>query len=258
MSDDDNFKTESEVKSRKDRKTGSAHFGDTDFADETVDEIGDASWGEVCQACCIHTPQEWGFIFIGVIGVLFFLYFFLLGLNLLGSSAKVMGGCAAGALFDDDTNPIAGIMVGILCTVLVQSSSSTTSIIVSLAGAEVVTVKTGIYMVMGANIGTSVTNTIVCMGHMGNGDELERAFAGATVHDMFNILTVLVMAPIELITGLLYYMTKAMVQGHEDPDKKKWEGPIKKIVGPLGKKIIIANKNIPKELAAEKYDSCDA
>jgi len=55
-------------------------------------------------------------------------------------------------------------MVGILSTVLLQSSSTTTSIIVSLTGADVVSVNQGIYMVMGANIGTSVTNTIVAMG----------------------------------------------------------------------------------------------
>lgn len=56
---------------------------------------------------------------------------------------------------------------------------------------------------MGANIGTSVTNTIVAMGQMGDGDELERAFGGATVHDMFNFLSVAVLFPLELITGML-------------------------------------------------------
>eukprot|EP00979_Chaetoceros_neogracilis_P009008 scaffold2021_cov314-Chaetoceros_neogracile.AAC.8 len=143
--------------------------------------------------------------------VCFFLYFFLVGLALLGTAAKVMGGCTAGALFGDDTNPVAGLMVGILCTVLVQSSSSTTSIIVSLVGAGSVTVKSGIFMIMGANIGTSVTNTIVAMGHLGDGDELERAFAGATVHDMFNFLSVGILFPVELITTFLFALSSASV-----------------------------------------------
>mmetsp|Transcript_1014 Transcript_1014/g.1102 ORF Transcript_1014/g.1102 Transcript_1014/m.1102 type:complete len:494 (+) Transcript_1014:388-1869(+) len=69
-------------------------------------------------------------IAIGISIVLFFLYFFLFGLDLLGSGAKVMGGCAAGELFGDDTNPVAGVMVGILATVFLQSSSITTSIVV--------------------------------------------------------------------------------------------------------------------------------
>jgi len=153
---------EKEIRSRKDRPTGSIHFGDVDF--DVEEEYGDATWGEVCRACCTHTPQEWGWIFVGVCVVVFFLYWFLFGLDLLGTGAKVMTGCVAGGLFGDDANPVAGLMVGILSTVLLQSSSTTTSIIVSLTGADVVSVNQGIYMVMGANIGTSVTNTIVAMG----------------------------------------------------------------------------------------------
>ena len=48
-------------------------------------------------------------------------------------------------------------MVGILVTVLIQSSSTSTSIIITLAGAKLVSVEQAIYMVMGCNIGTSVT-----------------------------------------------------------------------------------------------------
>jgi sodium-dependent phosphate cotransporter len=202
----------------------------------------------VFQTCCVHDAKEWGLIFVGAVLVLFFLYFFLLGLNVLGSAAKVIGGCAAGALFDDDTNPVAGVMIGIICTVLIQSSSSTTSIIVSLVGAGLFGVRLGIFMVMGANIGTSVTNTIVAMGHLGDGDELERAFAGACVHDMFNFLSVAILFPIELITKLLFAISKAMVPD-QVKDGDKWEGPVKKLVGPLGKQIIVANKKVTKTVA---------
>ena len=183
--------------------------------------------------------------------VLFFLYFFLLGLELLGTAAKVLGGCTAGTLFGDKSNPVAGLMIGILCTVLIQSSSSTTSIIVALVGATTVSTKAGIYMVMGANIGTSVTNTIVAMGHLGDGDELERAFAGATVHDMFNFLTVGVLFPLELISGYLFYLTKAMLPKDVESGDK-WEGPIKKIVSPLGNLIIEANKKVPEKIATKR------
>jgi len=252
-----------DIKSRKDRPTGSTHFGDVDFNEETTDEIGDATWGEVFQACCVHDASEWLQIGGGVLLVLFFLYFFLLGLELLGTAAKVIGGCAAGALFGDDTNPIAGLMIGILATVLVQSSSTTTSIIVSLVSAGTVEVKAAIYMIMGANIGTSVTNTIVAMGQMGDGDQLERAFSGATVHDMFNFMSVGILLPVELITGYLYYLTKAMVEDATVRDDEKWEGPLKKIVSPLAKKIIIANKNVIKYVATgldknkDPVESCD-
>mmetsp|Transcript_6075 Transcript_6075/g.17050 ORF Transcript_6075/g.17050 Transcript_6075/m.17050 type:complete len:574 (+) Transcript_6075:465-2186(+) len=232
----------------KEKRT-STHFGDSDF--DAEDEYGDATWGEVCTACCVHTPGEWAMLAAGILGVAFLLYWFLFGLDLLGNGAKVMSGCKAGELFGDDTNPIAGLMVGILATVLLQSSSTTTSIIVSLVGGEdgTISVEQGIYMVMGANIGTSVTNTIVAMGQMGDGDQLERAFAGATVHDMFNFMTVAVLLPVEAITGYLNALTKAMVKNADVKDDEKWEGPVKKIVSPLGKRVIIVNKSVTKSVA---------
>jgi len=149
-------------------------------------------------------------------------------------------------------------MVGILATVLIQSSSSSTSIVVSLVGAGSVTVKSGIYMVMGANIGTSVTNTIVAMGHLGDGDELERAFAGATVHDMFNFFSVAVLFPLEIITHMLYYISLGLVGGGDAEragQGDKWTGPLKRIVGPLTKTIIVPNKKVPTQIA--KGGSCD-
>jgi sodium-dependent phosphate cotransporter len=243
--------------SRKERPTGSTHFGDTDFAEEEVQEIGDASWGEVATACCVHDAAGWGKIFIGACGALFFLYFFLFSLELLGNAAKVLGGCSAGGLLSDETNPVASLVIGELATALVQSSSTTTSIVVTLVGAEAVSVKSGIYLIMGANIGTSVTNTIIAMGQMGSGDQLERAFAGATVHDLFNLLSVAVLFPLELITHYLYHLTSAML-----PDTvskgDKWNGPLKAIVSPLASRVLKANKDVIKEVATEKVESCDA
>jgi len=243
-------------KSRKFRDTGSTHFGDTDFAEETTEQIGDATWGEVASACCNHDAEGWFKIFIGVCGALFFLYFFLFSLELLGNSAKVLGGCSAGGLLSDDTNPVAGLVIGELATALVQSSSTTTSIIVTLVGAEAVSVKSGIYLIMGANIGTSVTNTIVAMGQMGSGDQLEKAFAGATVHDLFNLLSVAVLFPIELITGYLYHLTKAMLPDTVEKGDK-WAGPLKKIVSPLASRVLKPNKDVIKDVATKKVESCD-
>jgi len=238
-----------DIRSRKDRPTGTVHFGDTDF--EVEGEIPDATWGEVAQACCHHSAEEWGFIAIGMLCVSFFLYFFLIGLDLLGTSAKIVGGCSAGSLFGEDQNPVAGLMIGILATVLLQSSSTTTSIVVSMVP-ELIDVKQGIYMIMGANIGTSVTNTIVAMGSLGDGDQLERAFAAAVVHDLFNFLTVAVLFPIELVTSVLARITEALVKNANVGGREGYDGIIKKIVSPLSKTIIIANKSIIKSVAKGK------
>merc|ERR1719224_369047 len=100
-------------------------------------------------------------------------------------------------------NPIAGMLVGVLVTVLVQSSSTSTSI--------VITVKQAISLVMGANIGTSVTSTIVALAQSIDKNEFRRAYAAATVHDMFNFATVLVFFPLEAMTGYLYNLSLAII-----------------------------------------------
>ncbi|GBG27287.1 Sodium-dependent phosphate transport protein 2A [Hondaea fermentalgiana] len=193
-------------------------------------------------------------------GVLFFLYWFLVGLALLGDGFKVIAGDSAGSLFGSVDNPIAGLMVGILATVLVQSSSTTTSIIVAAAGAGVLPVEQGIPMVMGANIGTSVTNTIVSMSFVGDREQYRRAFSGATVHDMFNYMNVIFWLPVELISsainggngGVLFLMTEAMAQSFEEcsgDNCEDWEGPLKTITAAISKKIISVDKDVIKDFA---------
>ena len=95
------------------------------------------------------------------------------------------------------TNPVIGLMIGILGTVLVQSSSTFSSIIVAAIGAGL-KVHIAIPMIMGANIGTSVTNTLVAMTQIGNKNQFELAFSAATVHDMFNWCTVSVVFTTEV------------------------------------------------------------
>ena len=58
-------------------------------------------------------------------------------------------------------------------------------------------------MIMGANIGTTVTNTIVALAHIGRPEEFRRAFAVATCHDFFNFIAVIVLLPLEIATGFL-------------------------------------------------------
>ena len=86
--------------------------------------------------------------------------------------------------------PFVGLMAGMLATVLFQSSSVTTSIIVGLVSAGSVSITGAIPMIMGANIGTSVTNTLVSLGYMNDTKSFKRAFAAATVHDFFNLISV--------------------------------------------------------------------
>ena len=137
------------------------------------------------------------------LGILLALYLFVCSLTFLSTSFRILGGRNLSKLFSSSeilSNPIVGIMIGILLTVAVQSSSTSTSIIVALVSAGA-PVKNAIPMIFGSNVGTSVTNTIVSMTQAGDREAFRRAFASATVHDMFNWLSVIVLTIIELATG---------------------------------------------------------
>ncbi|GAB2189813.1 Na/Pi symporter [Sessilibacter sp. MAH2] len=129
-------------------------------------------------------------------------YLLLVAVSLIGGGFKQAAGTSAKELFEFASNPITGLVIGTITTALIQSSSTVTSIIVGLvAGGMPVSV--AIPMVMGANIGTTITNTIVSLGHIKQGEEFRRAFAAATVHDFFNVLCVLIFLPLEIMFGLL-------------------------------------------------------
>jgi len=131
------------------------------------------------------------------------LYLFLTGVELLSGGFKTMGAGFVDGLFEGVSNPLGGLFVGLLATVLVQSSSVSTSVIVGLVASGVVGADEAVPMIMGANLGTTVTNTLASLGHMRRDTEFRRAFAAATVHDFFNILAVIVFLPLELATGYL-------------------------------------------------------
>ncbi len=130
--------------------------------------------------------------------VLVFLYLFLVGVKGLEKGISAFGGDLVDQVFASVANPIAGLAAGVLATVLVQSSSVSTSTIVGLVGAGVLPVETAVPMVMGANIGTTVTNTLASLGHLRQSAYFQRAFTAATMHDYFNILTVILLLPLEI------------------------------------------------------------
>ncbi len=140
-----------------------------------------------------------------VTAVLILLFGFLVGVKALGAGFKLLGGDAIDAIFAATENPFMGLIVGILATTVVQSSSVTTAMIVGLVAAPeaALPLSNAVPMVMGANIGTTVTATLVALAHMGRREEFERAFPVAVCHDVFNYLTVLILLPVEMATGYL-------------------------------------------------------
>jgi solute carrier family 34 (sodium-dependent phosphate cotransporter) len=134
-----------------------------------------------------------------VLKFLSILYLFFVSIELFGDSFKLFGTDSAASALRVTDNPMVGLLFGVLGTSLVQSSSTTTSVIVGMVATGVLRVDQAVPMIMGANIGTTITNTIVSIGHLRHREEFNRAFAGAVVHDFFNMCAVAVLLPIELL-----------------------------------------------------------
>jgi sodium-dependent phosphate cotransporter len=172
------------------------------------------------------THHHW---FLRVLAVLLLLFVFLLGVNGLGDGFKSLGNDLLDTFFTATRNPFMGLMVGLLATTLVQSSSVTTSLIVGFVAApdNPLPIANAVPMIMGANIGTTVTNTIVSLAHMGRKEEFRRAFAVATCHDFFNYIAVIILLPMELLTGYLRYFATELSSLLTGVGGVEYDSPIK-------------------------------
>jgi len=130
--------------------------------------------------------------------VMVLLYIFLLAITFIETGFKTAGKPLAEALIATTTNPFIGLMIGIIATTIIQSSSTTTSIVVGLVAAEALSLRNAVPLIMGANIGTTVTATLASLGSISRKEEFKRAFAAATMHDFFNFLTVIILFPLEI------------------------------------------------------------
>ncbi|XP_066516389.1 solute carrier family 34 member 2a [Hoplias malabaricus] len=175
------------------------------------------------------------------------LYVFVCSLDLLSSAFQLVGGKAAGDIFQENevlSNPLAGLVIGVLVTLLVQSSSTSSSIVVSMVSSGLLQVPIAVPIIMGTNIGTSVTNTVVAMTQAGDRSKFRRAFAGATVHDFFNWLSVLVLLPLEVATGYLYHLTELIVKSFNIETGENSPQLLNVITDPLTHSIIELDESV--------------
>jgi sodium-dependent phosphate cotransporter len=161
------------------------------------------------------------------------LYLFLVGVKALETGIGLAGEGLTERLFEGVGHPLAGLCVGILATVLVQSSSVSTATIVGLVGAGTLSVEAAVPMVMGANIGTTVTNTLASLAYLRRSAEFTRAFAGATMHDFFNLCAVAILLPLEIATGFIARWSTeaaAWIRGTGATGIEKPDSPIKEFI----------------------------
>lgn len=166
------------------------------------------------------------------------IYFMLLAVSIIGNGFNTMTSGHAEGLFEFASHPVTGLIIGILATALIQSSSTVTSIIVAMvAGGLPITL--AVPMMMGANVGTSITNTIVSMGHIHDKREYEKAFQAATIHDVFNVIAVIIFLPLEILFGLLERISGWLVSWMHSDTAMAVGGfnPIKAVTKPVNEQL---------------------
>ncbi|ETM49971.1 hypothetical protein L914_05907, partial [Phytophthora nicotianae] len=144
------------------------------------------------------------------------LYFFMVAVKLIGDGFTLALGCDTKGAFDFADNPVAGLMIGTIATALLHSSGTVTSIVVALVGSGGMTIRQGVYVIMGANIGTCITCIMVAFGQVGDRARFQRAMAAATVHDMYNLWSVFVLFPLEVLFHPLEELSVAMSNAQTD------------------------------------------
>ncbi|OQV17583.1 Sodium-dependent phosphate transport protein 2B [Hypsibius exemplaris] len=194
-----------------------------------------------------------GFGILKALAALLLLYMFVISLDLLSSSFRILGGRAAGRTFQESellSNPVVGLMIGVLVTVVVQSSSTSSSIVIAMVSSGMLDVPRAIYIIMGANVGTTITNTLVSLAQSADRTQFRRAFAGATIHDMFNWLTVLILLPLEVASGYLVKLTGAILSSW-DPQRNEGGNVelLTAITKPLTQLIIQLDSKVIEDIA---------
>jgi len=183
------------------------------------------------------SPDTKGFSWLGGAGralyFLLLLYLFFFSIELMSTAFRMAGRGFAEQLINTASDPLAGLFLGFLATSLIQSSSTTTTIVVGLVASEALTIPLAIPIIMGANIGTTTTNTIVSIGHVTRPREFERAFAASTVHDFFNILAAMTLLPVELLFHPVERMARFLEGIFADAGGMGLASPLKAATGPL-------------------------
>lgn len=145
------------------------------------------------------------------------LVLFLFSLDLMTSSLRHLGTAAAETIILATSNPFTGFFIGLLITAMVQSSSTTTSMAVALVASGSITLESAVPIIMGANVGTTITSTIVSLGFIDKKKEFRRAVAAGTYHDFFNILTAIILFPLEYYYGFLSSLSQSIARQFSNP-----------------------------------------
>lgn len=181
----------------------------------------------------VLTSRQRTWRWFAVVGALLLL---ISAVSTISSGFSQMGSSAAHSLFSFAGNPFVGLAVGVLATVVIQSSTTVTAITVTAVGTGALTVGESIPIILGSNVGTTVTCTFVALGFVGDTEEFRRALTASTIHDFFNLLALAIFFPLELIFHPLErisgWMANLLYGTSTTPDPSSFN-PIRAVTRPL-------------------------
>jgi solute carrier family 34 (sodium-dependent phosphate cotransporter) len=125
------------------------------------------------------------------------LVLFIFALELMTTSVHQLGAITVQTILKATSNPFTALFIGMLMTALMQSSSTTTAIALALVVSGSLTFESCVPVIMGANIGTTITSLIVSVGFVNKKKEFRRAISAGSFHFFFNALTVIILFPLE-------------------------------------------------------------
>ena len=144
--------------------------------------------------------------------VILSLLFFFFSISLISAAFKNLGEESIRSIFQTTSNPFIALFIGLLITAIIQSSSTSTSMIVAVVATGSLSLENAVPMIMGANVGTTLTSSLVALSFVTSKRAFRRAISAGVIHDFLNILLTIILLPLELLYGFLTFFATAI--GH--------------------------------------------
>lgn len=133
------------------------------------------------------------------------LLFFFFAISLISTAFKSLGKESIESILYTTSNPFIALFIGLLITAIIQSSSTSTSMIVTVVATGSLSLENAVPMIMGANVGTTLTSSLVALSFVTSKRAFRRAISAGVIHDFLNILLTIIFLPLELFYGFLTF-----------------------------------------------------
>jgi sodium-dependent phosphate cotransporter len=140
---------------------------------------------------------------ITIVSIILGLLIFMFSIDFLTFSLGKLNSEVANTIFMATSNPFVGLFIGLLTTALIQSSSTVSAMVVVLVASGNLSLAQAVPLIMGANVGTTLTSTLVAFSYILKKKTFRKAISAGVLHDFFNIITVVILLPLEVYFGIL-------------------------------------------------------